>query len=166
MKDLPPFVELSAIDGTDTVEKWRVYLETLYGVFQRTLARGRLTFRGYRVGCRRLPETDRKHFAFWHLIQEGFPEEDRTPDIERCRRLLWVSWVIQNAGDSPLIRVFLQTPRYGERTWALWLFEHDYVVILAERSNYFLLKSAFMVKPNKRSELERDWQASQKAENG
>jgi len=61
-----------------------------------------------------------------------------------------------------LIRVFRQTPRHGERTWALWLVEQDYVVILAERSGYYLLKTAFLVtKDHKREELERDWQASQ-----
>lgn len=166
MNDLPQFIELNAAEGTDTVERWRVYLEVLYEVYQRTLARGQLTFQGCRVGCRRIPESKNKHFAFWHLIQEGFPEEDRTPDLDRCRRLLWVSWVIQNAEGNPLIRVFRQTPRHGEKTWALWLFNHAYAVILAERAGYYLLKTAFLVKAGKCGELERDWQASQKGKNG
>ena len=143
-----------------------VYLEALYGVYQRTLVRGGLTFRGLRVGCRRIPESSGKHFAFWHLVQEGFPEEDRLPDLERCRRLLWVSWVIQQAGHHAGIRVFRQTPRSGDRTWALWLVEQSYAVILAERSGYYLLKTAFMVKPEKAAELDRDWRASAQAENG
>jgi hypothetical protein len=148
--------------GEDTVERWRAYLDVLFGVFQRTLARAQLSFRGLNIGCRRIPESKGKHFAFWHLIQEGFPEEDRIPDLDRCRRLLWVAWVIQNAGQDPAIRVFRQTPRHGDKTWALWLFEHDYAVILAERSGYYLLKTAFLVtKENKREELDRDWQASQ-----
>jgi hypothetical protein len=167
VSDLPPFVELNAAEGRDTVEKWRVYLETLDGVYQRTLVKGGLTFRGKRVGCRRMPESDNKHFGFWHLIQEGFPEEERTPDLERCRRLLWVAWVIQNAGKTDDIRIFQQTPRHGEKKpWALWLFDHDYAVILAERNGYYLLKTAFMVKSGKFEELERDWQASGKGENG
>ncbi|MEK7684995.1 MAG: hypothetical protein AAB466_06205 [Verrucomicrobiota bacterium] len=166
MSDLPKFIELGAAEGKDTVERWRVYLEALYGVYRRSLVQGELMFRGLRVGCRRIPEDKGKHFAFWHLVQEGYPEEDRTPDLERCRRLLWVSWVIRNAGQDAMIRVFPQTPRHGEKTWALWLFEHDYTVILAERSGYFLLKTAFMVKPDKREELERDWQESVKGKNG
>lgn len=166
MSDLPKFIELGEAEGADTVEKLRVYLEALYGVYQRTLAHGQLTFHGCRVGCRRIPESKSKHFAFWHLIQEGFPEEERIPDIDRCRRLLWVSWVVQNAENNPLIRVFRQTPCYGEKTWALWLFDHDYAVILAERNGYYLLKTAFMVKSDKREELERDWQASEKGKNG
>jgi hypothetical protein len=79
-----------------------------------------------------------------------------------CRRLLWIAWVIQNAGQDPAIRVFRQPRRQGDKIWALWLFEHDYAVILAERSGYYLLKTAFLVtKEHKREELDRDWQVSQ-----
>jgi hypothetical protein len=166
VSDLPKFIELAEAEGADSVEKWRVYLEVLYGIYQHTLAQGKLTFRGCRVSCRRIPESKSKHFAFWHLIQEGFPEEERTPDLERCRRMLWVSWVVQNAEGNPLIRVFPQTPRHGEKPWALWLFNHDYAVILAERNGYYLLKTAFVIKPHKHGELERDWQATQKGKNG
>ena len=162
MSQLPDFIEMEKSLGEDTVERWKVYLEVLFNVFERTLARAGLTFRGLNVGCRRFPEAREKHYGFWHLIQEGWPEDDRTPDLERCRRLLWVAWVIQNAGHDPAIRVFPQTRRHGEKTWALWLFEHDYAVILAERSGYYLLKTAFLVtKDHKREELERDWRASQ-----
>jgi hypothetical protein len=158
----PSLVEIDHTVAEDTAGCWKIYLEVLYGVFQRTLAKAQLTFRGCNVACRRIPESDGKHFAFWHLIQEGYPEEDRIPDLERCRRLMWIGWIIQNADSAPCIRVFRQTPRFGEKPWALWLFEHDYVVILAERSNYYLLKTAFVVNPRKQYELERDWKASQR----
>jgi hypothetical protein len=167
VSNLPAFIELSHAEGRDTVEKWRVYLEALYGVYQQTLAKGGLTFQGKHVQCRRMPESRNKHFAFWHLIQEGFPEVERTPDLERCRRLLWVAWAIQNVGSTAELRVFPQAPRFSEKKpWALWLFNYDYAVILAERGDYCLLKTAFMVKSGKREEFERDWQASQKGKNG
>lgn len=166
MSDLPRFIELNEAEGADTAERWHVYLEALYQVYQRTLIRGGISFHGLKLQCRRLPESRFKHFAFWHLIQEGFPEEERLPDLERCRRLLWVSWVIQNAGTDSRIRVFLQTPRHGEKKpWALWLYEHQYTVIIVERNGYCLLKTAFMVHSNKQEEFERDWQASQKGQN-
>ena len=167
MSELPRCIELGEAEGADTAERWRVYLEALYQVYQRTLVHGGLSFRGLRLQCRRLPESRLKHFGFWHLVQEGFPEEDRIPDLERCRRLLWISWVLQNAGTDPRIRVFLQTPRHGEKKlWVLWLHEHHYAVIVAERNGYCLLKTAFVVHSNKSAEFERDWQASQKGGNG
>jgi hypothetical protein len=158
---LPRFIELSEAGGQDTTERWKTYLEALYGVYRRTLVEAQLTFRGLPVNYRRMPDAAGKHIAFWHLVQEGYPEEDRIPDPERCRRLLWVAWVIQNATQNTAVRVFPQTRRHGDKTWALWLFGHDYVVILAERSGYYLLKTAFIVNPDKRAELARDWQASQ-----
>jgi hypothetical protein len=166
VSDLPKFIELSEADGADTAERWGIYLEALYQVYQRTLVHGGLSFRGMRVQCRRVPESRFKQFGFWHLVQEGFPEEERTPDLERCRRLLWASWVILNAGADARIRVFPQTPRHGEKKpWALWLHAHDYAVIVAERKDYCLLKTAFLVNSNKRQEFERDWHASQKGQN-
>lgn len=162
MSQHPGFVEMEQSLGQDTAERWNVYLEVLFTVYERTLAKSSLTFRGLNVGCRRYPESREKHYGFWHLIQEGWPEDERTPDLERCRRLLWISWVITHADQDPAIRVFPQTRRFGENPWALWLFEHDYAVILVKRSGYYLLKTAFLVTGDgKREELERDWQASQ-----
>jgi hypothetical protein len=152
---------LAEAEGQDTAERWKIYIEALYGVYRRTLIEAQLTFRGFPIHCRRLPDATGKQVAFWHLVQEGYPEEHRTPDLERCRRLLWVSWVLQNAGQSVHIRVFPQTRRHGDKTWALWLFEQDYVVILAERSSYYLLKTAFIVSASKQEEFARDWLASQ-----
>ena len=74
--------------------------------------------------------------------------------------------LIQNAGTDPSVRVFLQTPRHGEKKpWALWLFEHKYAVNVAERNDYCLLKTAFMIRSKKQEEFEYDWQASQKGQN-
>jgi hypothetical protein len=161
---LPKFIELSEASGEDSAERWNTYLGALYLVYRRTLVEADLTFRDLPIQYRRTPDATGKHIAYWHLVQEGYPEEHRTPDIERCRRLLWVSWVIQNAGQNTAVRVFPQTRRHGEKTWALWLFGHGYVVILAERSAYYLLKTAFLVSEDKREELERDWEASQKSQ--
>jgi hypothetical protein len=159
----PKLIDLGDAEGADTAERWRVYLEALYGVWQRTLVYGGLSFRGRPLRCRKTPESRFKHFGFWHLIQEGFPEEERMPDLERCRRLLWVGWVIQNEGIDRGIRLILQTPRHGEKKpWALWLHEHDYAVVVAERDEYCLLKTAFVVHARKKAEFERDWQAGRK----
>jgi hypothetical protein len=167
VNDLPQFIELSDAEGADTAERWRVYLEVLHEVYQRTLVRGGLSIRGLPMRCRRIPESRSKHFGFWHLVQEGYPEEDRLPDLERCRRLLWVSWVVRHADSDSRIRVFRQTPRHGEKKpWALWLPSHDYVVIVAERSDHCLLKTAFLVQSRTRQKLERDWNANQKGRNG
>jgi len=165
MSEPPPFIEVDDFPGDDFLSRWRVYLEDIYLRYLRSVARGGLIFRGCQVRCQFRPETDGKHYAFWHMMQEGSggrAEVDRTPDLERCRRVEWIGWVIRNAGAHPGIRVFRQTERWGEHPWALWLYEHDYLVILWERRDYYLLKTAFYpLKKGKRDELERDWRAAQ-----
>jgi hypothetical protein len=100
------------------------------------------------------------------MMQEGPIEDDRTIDPERCERLLWLGWVIENAASDARIRFFKQSPRGNETSWVLWLFEQDYAVILWERNGYYLLKTAFMVKPHKRQEFERDWKKYTESQNG
>jgi hypothetical protein len=166
VSELPKFVELNDCAGDDTVSRLKVYIEVLYGVYLKTVAFGKLTFRDLSVKCQFRPETNGKHYAFWHMMQEGKIEDDRTIDLERCRRMRWISWVIKNADNDSKIRVFPQaarsTTRGAEQPWALWLYEHDYVVILWERNGYYLLKTAFTVKPHKHNELERDWEKHSK----
>jgi hypothetical protein len=158
---LPPLIPFAALDGS-----WDTFIDGLYGLYVDRIVRGDLVFRKQPVRCQARPETFGKHFAFWHMMQEGKIEDDRTIDPDRCRRLLWISWVIQNADDANAgIRVFRQRDRGGNTSWALWLHEHDYVVILHERNGYFLLRTAFVVKPHKASELQRDWDESETAKN-
>jgi hypothetical protein len=169
MTEPPVFIEVDDFPGDDYMTRWRAYLEDIYRRYLEGVAHGRLSFRGLPVRCQFRPETEGKHYAFWHMMQEGSGgrrEDDRTPDMERCRRVDWIAWVIRNAGTHPGIRVFPQTKRGSEQPWALWLHEYGYVVILWERRDYYLLKTAFYpVRRHKREELERDWKTAE-AQNG
>lgn len=163
MSKPPDLVEMNAFPGDDYASRWKNYEEAIYQIYLDTVAFGRLEFRGQSVNCQFRPETHGKHFAFWHMMQEaalGKAEDDRTIDLERCKRVAWIGWVIRNSDIEPEIRVFRQTLRWGETSWVLWLYAYDYAVILWERSNYFLLKTAFLARPHKIKEFQRDWKAS------
>lgn len=170
MSEPPEFIEVDDFPGDDFVSRWNPYLEHVYQRYLDSVANGQLTFRGLPVRCQFKPMTYGKAYGFWHMMQEGSGgrgEDERTPDLERCRRVDWIAWVIRNADSHPEIRVFRQTKRWGEQPWALWLHEHDYLVILWERNGYFLLKTAFYpLFKGKLHELERDWNASQGTGNG
>jgi len=90
-------------------------------------------------------------------MQEGKIEDKRKVDLDRCRRIAWIGWVICNADSDIRLRVFPQK-RNGEQSWVLWLFEHNYAVILWKRNDYYLLKTAFIVKSHKQMEFQRDWE--------
>jgi hypothetical protein len=166
MSSLPELIRADDFPGEDSAARWKNYIEDIYQRYLRTVAWGGLVFRGCKVNCQFRPETEGKHYAFWHMMQEGSggrSENDRTPDPDRCHRVEWISWVIQNGNNgSTQVRVFTQAPRKGETSWVLWLHENRYAVVLWERNNYFLLKTAFMVKPHKAKEFERDWNLFQR----
>lgn len=94
----PDLIRFEAFGGN-----WIAYEAELYRIFQEEIAHGGLRFRGQRVSCRRMPETARRWSTFWHLVQEGRAEEDRTPDLRRCERIRWIRWVVENAESHPEI---------------------------------------------------------------
>lgn len=120
---------------------WTTYETELYAIFLAEIAQGGLIFRGERVSCRRLPETEGKWASFWHLIQEGKVEDDRLPDLRRCERLRWVKYVIENWNGDPDIQWWENTRR-SEINVLLW-YREEYLVILSKRDGYWLLKSAY-----------------------
>lgn len=156
MNPLPDFVEVDDFPGADFSERWKCYLDELYRLYLESVAHGALTFRGLRVSCQYRPETYGRHYAFWHMMQEGLIEDDRNIDLQRCRRIRWISWVIREADSDDRIRVFPQL-RKNNDSWVLWLHEEHYAVILAPRKNHYLLKTAFVVKPHKANEFLRLW---------
>lgn len=161
MNDLPELISINQYAGADYAERWNQYLDAIYQRYVHSVAHANLTFQGQPVHCQFRPEAFGKHFAFWHIIQEGSggrSEDERTPDPRRCERIDWIAWAIRKAPlKADWIRVFPQTKRGREQPWAIWLHEARYVVILWERRDYFLLKTAFCTKPHKEKELARDW---------
>lgn len=159
MDNLPELVLMSDSPGADYVEQFQNYVDHIYQIYLREVVNANLQYRGEKVTAQRRPQTHGKDFAFWHMMQEGEIEDDRTIDFERCERVRWISYLIRNSAvDIPELRVFPQNKRKGNRSWVLWLVTEDYALILWERKDYFLLKTAFLIKyKGKVREFERDW---------
>jgi hypothetical protein len=135
----PLLVSLSDYGGD-----WDRYETALHEIFMQEIVRGRLTLDGCRISCRRIPETGGRWASFWHLIQEGRIEDERTPDLRRCERLRWVRWVIENAETHPEISRWENT-RKTEVNVLLW-YRGEYLVVLSRRNEYLLLKTAYCTK--------------------
>ena len=120
---------------------WKRYENELYKIFKTELARRELRFQDLPVKCRRRPEANRRWFAFWHLIQEGPTEEERIPDLRRCERIRWIRWVIENAAAHPNIDEW-KNKRNGKTNILLW-YREEYLVVLEQRKDFWLLKTAY-----------------------
>lgn|GEM_PF-296561 len=110
-------------------------------IFLNEIAKARLQFRGWPVNCRRIPEAHGRWASFWHLVQEGPIEDDRLPDLRRCERIRWVRWVIENAAKHPEIDEWEEIR--GSAVDTLLWYREEYLVVLAKRRDYWLLKTAY-----------------------
>jgi len=148
---LPPPVLFSDYAGD-----WDRYLETIYSYFRQDFIESKPIFQGRRLGLKRLPIAHGKEATFWHMIQEGGVEEDRTPALRRCERIRWPRPIIEHDFD-PAIKVW-RNRRGREERVCLWFVPEDYLVILADRGNYILPWTAYPVdKPHRLRKLQKEY---------
>ena len=154
---LPPLVLLATYGG-----EWEKYLKALYSFFKQDFIDSRPSFRGSKVAHKRLPVIEGKEATFWHLISEGNVEQDRLPDIRRCERIRWPRPIIERC-DEGVIKIW-ENERKGQKRICLWLENHDYLVILAERKEYVLLWTAYLVtEPHRKRKLMKEYEEYKKA---
>ncbi|MDT4288884.1 hypothetical protein RO575_04895 [Methylomonas sp. MO1] len=135
---------------------WQAYEDRVYSVYFETIIQSNLRFNNLPVRPRYTPETKGKHFGFWHMVQEGDVEEERTPDLRRCERIGWVSWVIENCIENSEISWWVEK-RDNQNEIVIWIEAEQYVVVLSERRDYWLLKTSYLAtKSGKIKQLERN----------
>ena len=143
MSDPPDWLpQLLEFDGD-----WWSFVDSVYARFCDDLVHSKVTYRGRTVGVRRHPESRGKGYGFWHCVSEGGLEDERTPDLERCKRIGWIRAIIENASSAEVDHWTNQ--RRGEKCHLLW-FREEYLVVLAGRAGrqagreYYLLKTAYL----------------------
>ena len=155
---LPSLVRLRAYGGD-----WNAYLAAVYHRFEQDFKDDPPHFRGLRVGLKRHPIVDGREAIFWHLVSEGSEEGERLPDLRRCERIRWLRAVIVHNEDEE-VKVWENT-RNRDRRICLWLRDQEYLVILARRSGYVLLWTAYCVtRAHRKRKLQREYEAWRKAE--
>ena len=149
---LPPLVLFSQYGGD-----WQAYLEALYAWFKQDFIDSKPVFQGRRLGLKRLPMSNGKEATFWHMVQEGSIEDERTPDFRRCERIRWPRSIIENDG-NPAIMVW-RNRRGSEQRVCLWFAQENYLVILADRRDYILPWTAYTVgQPHRQRKLEKEYE--------
>lgn len=155
--DLPELVPFTG--------NWDEYVEELYAIYEREIVRGGLAFDGWSIRCQFRPPYKGKGFGFWHLISEGSEEDERTPDLRRCERIRWIAWMIQRAGGDERIS-WWENRRGRDTRVVLWMEDHDFAVIMAKRNGYWLLKTAYCLKPHRREAFRKEREAFWRARKG
>ena len=142
---------------------WSSYEDCLYQIFLTDIVNAKLCFKGLPISCQYRPATKDKHFGFWHVISEGEVEDDRTPDLRRCERIRWIAYLITQVETNNDIS-WWENRRGTNKHVVIWHELENFVVILAKRKDYYLLKSAYYLDKSHRKATfinERDnfWKA-------
>lgn len=150
---LPELVCLKDYNGS-----WEDYLEAIYNYFKQDFIETKPIFREKRLGLKRYPLSQGKEATFWHMISNGNNEEDRLPDFRRTERIRWVSPIIENESD-PVIKVWWNK-RKRKKSICLWFEEEDYLVVLADRGDYILPWTAYLVeRSHQKRKLQKEYEA-------
>jgi len=158
---LPPLVRLDESGG-----EWSQYIEAVYTCFKADFVDSKACFRNKTITLKRYPLLDGKEATFWHITSEGREEDKRVPDLRRCERIRWPRPIIEHYSHKsircwPDIRTSAR--RRNERRIVLWLYDDDYVVVLADRGRYVLLWTAYYVSwGHTRRKLLRDYEEYQR----
>ena len=137
--------------------EWSSYVEELYDIYLDDIVNNTsLTFDNLPIRTRFKPMTDGKGFGFWHIISDGEEEDERVPDMRRCECLPWVSYCISQASQPPAPIHWWKNKR-GSNTHLVILHEVDgFVVVLAERTGYYLLKTAYFPKSYRLKSMKKE----------
>jgi len=149
---LPPLVLFNNYGGN-----WNAYLDALYEYFKEDFIDSRPRFEGRELSLKRHPLSQGKEATFWHLISEGANEDNRNPDFRRCERIRWPRPIIDHNEDG-VVKVW-KNQRHGETRVCLWLEDQNYLMILADRKDYLLPWTAYVVdQPHRRRKLQREFE--------
>lgn len=78
------------------------------------------------------------------------------PDFRRCERISWPKPIIEHDADRA-IKVWVNRRR-GERRICLWFEQENYLVILADRGQYILPWTAYLVEqPHRQLKIQREY---------
>ena len=149
--------------STDYVEKkndenYKSYLIRLYDIFKNDILNN-LYLNGKKVELREsIQEGQEKEEAFYHLTCTDYIGQTkyRYPDFNRSKRLKLIKPIIENVNNCPNCNeqqcngiLLWKKPYKSTYRYHLYLESQKYIVVIEERTSYYLLITAFYVHPSK-----------------
>lgn len=146
---LPEFLpELVCINGT-----WENILNLLYEIFRRDFVDHTQYLESKPIDFDRRKIDSDKEEGFWHLITKG--SGNRLFNPRRAERLPWVRSMIENYLHSS-IRYWDYCESLGRVRTYIWLYSHDFVIVLEKRETYIFLITAYYIEyPHQRRNVQK-----------
>lgn len=122
------------------------------------LSRAAVMFRGAPITVNRRPHPAnvlREH-TYWHMITEGTPESIRTtPMLDRLERIPWARPVLEHIG-QPGVKAW-ENVRGLDRHFCVWHDKINYIVVVKQTADAFLLKTTYQPTSQRRLKLHTEY---------
>lgn len=139
---------------------WKEYIDDLHRIFQNDFVASQPIFMGKPVFFDRRIREDKPE-GFWHIITSDDPKGvgfERGFSPLRCERLCWIKPIIMNCSDSSVLVWEKEGKKRGEKRHCIFLFEHDYVIILVERKNFLLVTAYYVNYGTRKQQLIKEYE--------
>lgn len=134
----PDLIYLDSYGGN-----FQKYFQDVYSIFENDFLKQKPHYEVKKVTVRRYPEVEGIHRTFYHITHEGEDESNRTPDLRRMERIRFPKFVIDN-NQHPNILVW-RNKRGKDDRMLLMNETENYIVILTDRGDHFLLITAYLL---------------------
>ena len=138
------------------------YLSAVYAVFENDFIKSQPNYEGNKVAVRKYPEVDGLHRTFYHITSQGEDENNRQPDLRRMERIRFPRFVIDNHKHDEIL--IWRNKRGKDDRVLLFNQDENYVVVLTERSNFYLFITAYLIETeHRRNKLLKEYEDYKKA---
>ncbi len=144
---LPALVKYSEQVGKE------VYIGNLYKLYRKDFVDNAIIINGKKLTIRKHPRIDGRDKAFWHICGED-ETQNNGGCYDRHARICWPKAIILNRLDAN-IKIWgeKQAGIQGVR-FHLW-FDKKYLVVIEERSGYFLFITGYITYKSRIKNLEK-----------
>ncbi|MFA4999437.1 MAG: hypothetical protein WC519_01785 [Parcubacteria group bacterium] len=149
---LTPIIKLDEFLGD-----WNAYNNHLFTIFKKDFMDSQPMFHNKPVflGDQRI--LNGKPECFWHVTSEKDKQTgERVPNLRRCERIAWIRPIIDHANDPEV----WEWPKQHEREirYNLFLEKEDFLVVLVERKNFYLVTAIYIDYPHNKKRLKNEYQ--------
>lgn len=128
--------------------RYKEYIDYLYSELMTKFVSNHVIFHGKRVVIEKEEAVDGKRLRFWHLISEGYPEDNREYIPDRARRLHWIGHILDSSDCEMCENLFWYKEEVQHKIYILCE-DAKYLIVLLEMRKYYILKSAYLINDKK-----------------
>jgi len=134
---------------SDFPNSYDAYIDAIYQIFYEDLVLKERMFLNLPIKYPFHPSSQNKHSCFWHAMSEKGDtnkEEDRVISTERCARVRWISYIIENAMNRREVWCWeksVKTKRGRSNHVQLYLHSQKYLVVLRRKTNRLEFVTAY-----------------------